>query len=276
MSHTSVNPKATTTKQPMTWARILPRVLGLLMLATALIWTALPGAGVALAQDGAEPTVVPAEEIAGGVVDLTVQAAENTAGLIEDTLSRIVQSPRSELGRLLLVIGGVVLLFAGWRLYEFVVLIAGFVVGAALALALFNPDSNEVIITTAALLLGGVAGALLGFFLYHVAVFVIGAYIGIALTNGAATALALAPVSPLVLLVGGIIGGLLLLGLSFEFLILVAALIGAQMLTLGLGLDAAWTLIFAVVGVILQLVLVRSTGFNWRTGRRYVYRPRRA
>ena len=46
--------------------------------------------------------------------------------------------------------------------------------------------------------------------------------------------------------------------------------VGAQMLTLGLGLTPIWTLIFVAIGVLVQLGLARAYNFDWRT------RPRRA
>lgn len=243
---------------------VITRGIGALMLVFALLMTALP----VMAQDTPVVTPIPAEDLAEDIVDVTVQAAEGTANLFEDFMNRLIQTPRSEAVRLLMVLGGVVLLVAGWRLYEFVALIAGFIIGASIAVALFGNDN--VVLTTAAMLLGGIVGALLGYFLYYVAIFVVGAYIGIILTNALASALLLTPVSSIALLIGGLLGGIVLVGLSFEFVILLSALVGAQMLTLGLGLDVAWTLILTVFGVIIQFLLVRSTRFDYRT------RPRRA
>lgn len=275
-SPTSLNATSKTkTKQSADAPRIfnssgfIPRGIGVLLIVMALlIPTALP----VMAQDTpvATPvfTPIPAEELADDIVDVTVQAAEGTANLFEDFMNRLIQTPRSEAVRLLMVLGGVILLVAGWRLYEFVALIAGFIIGASVAVALFGSDN--AVLSTAAMLLGGIVGALLGYFLYYVAIFLIGAYIGIVLTNALASALLLTPVSSIALFIGGLLGGIVLVGLSFEFVILLSALVGAQMLTLGLGLDVAWTLILTVFGVIIQFLLVRSTRFDYRT------RPRRA
>jgi len=106
-------------------------------------------------------------------------------------------------------------------------------------------------------------------FLYYLAVFVIGAYVGVLLTNSAAVAFSLTPVSGLALLIGAVIGGIVLLSLSFEFLVLLSSIVGAQMLSLGLGLDAVWTLIFAIAGIIIQFGLMRSFNYDFRR------RPRR-
>lgn len=178
----------------------------------------------------------------------------------------MTQAPKSELGRILLVVGGVLLLIAGWRIYDFIIVVAGFLIGALIAGSLVTTDNT--FISLGVFLVGGLIGALLSAILYYVAVFMIGAYLGISLTGALANALSLAPVSPLALLVGGLIGGLVLIGLSFEFLVLVSALVGAQMLTLGFGLNVVWTLIFAVVGVIVQLGLLRVYHYDFRRRRR--------
>lgn len=214
------------------------------------------------------PDVTPVpEDVAGEIVNLTTETAEATAATLEDFLNRLVQTPRTDAARVLLIAGGLILLLAGWRIYEVIILVAGFLIGASIATALIVTDS--ALINIAVLLIGGIIGVALSALLYYVAVFLIGAYIGIALTSGLAAALALTPVSALVLLIGGILGGAILVGLSFEFLILISALVGAQMLTLGLGLDAVWTIILAVVGIIVQLALTRTLNYEIRR------RPRR-
>jgi hypothetical protein len=252
------------------------------MIALALLAIAF-GAMPLSAQDAtpvpAVPTVDPAvdeavEEAAEEIVDLAVEGAESTVNLLEQFLQRLTTAPQSSLVRALMLIGGLALLVGGWRVYDFVVIIAGFFIGGLLAVALL--DSPDPVLTVAALLIGGVLGMLLSYFLYYAAVFLIGAYIGIVLTDALATALALTPVSALALLIGGIIGGLVLIGLSFEFLVLLSALVGAQMLSLALGLSAGWTLIFAVIGIIIQLVLIRSFRYDFRRRRRRFVPFRRA
>jgi hypothetical protein len=221
-----------------------------------------------------ELTPVPAEEVAEDIVGATVQVAESTANTFENFLNRLMQVPRSDIVRVLLVIGGVMLLAAGWRIYEFVILIAGFLIGAAIALSLVTPENSGLELV--AFLVGGLIGAGLSFFLYNVAVFIIGAYLGIVITNGLGVLFGLAPISPLILLIGGILGGLILLGLSFQFLIVLAVLVGAQMLSLGLGLDTTWTLLFAAVGIIVQLGLMRTFNYSFRRprSRAFFRRPR--
>ncbi|MBZ0295896.1 MAG: hypothetical protein K8L99_25275 [Anaerolineae bacterium] len=206
------------------------------------------------------------EDVAEGLVDLTVGAAEGTAVTLDSFLARLISAPQTPLVRILFILGGVILLVAGWRVYDFIVIIAGFLIGASIAVSLVGTDNTFLVI--AALLIGGLIGAALGIFLYYVAVFVIGAYIGILITNAIASALALTPISPVILLIGGLIGGLVLIGLSFEFLVLLSSLVGAQLLTLALGLNALWLLVFAVIGIIIQLALIRSFNYDFRRRRR--------
>jgi hypothetical protein len=158
---------------------------------------------------------------------------------------------------LLLVVGGVILLAGGWRVYDYIVVIAGFLIGAAIALSLVTSEST--LITIAAILTGGLIGAFLAIYAFALGVFLIGAYVGIVLTGALAGEL-----SPLILLLGGIIGGLLLLRLSFHFLVVVSSVVGAQMLTLGLALEPIWTIILAIGGIILQMYLIRYNNHSYR------------
>lgn len=250
-----------------------------------LLVLALFSTGALLAQDplatpvpiftatpGVQPTAIPGEEVADELVDITVDAGQATINLIDDFINRLTTTPQSDVVRVLMIIVGVLLLLAGWRIYDYIALIAGFVVGALVAMSLIN--TTDQLVTLLVALIGGVIGAALGAFLYTIAVFLIGVYVGVLLTNGLAATLALTPVSPLVLLIGGLVGGLLMVALSFELLILFSALVGAQMLTLALGLPPLWTLIIAVIGVVIQLGLARAFRYDFRRRVRPFYRRR--
>lgn len=202
------------------------------------------------------------EALAGDIVDLTVDAAESSTNAVDDFLERLITTPQSDLMRVLLVVGGALLLVAGWRVYDFIVIIAGFIVGAAIALSLVTTENT--FLGVGAILLGGVIGAALSVYMYLVGIFLIGAYIGIVLTGAIAAELSQTEVSSLLLFVGGLIGAFVLLGLSFEFLIFVASIIGAQMLTLALQLDITWTIILAIIGIVLQLGYMRRTNYSYR------------
>jgi len=220
----------------------------------------------AVAQDPA-PTTVP-------IVTTTINAAQATTDIMVNFFNRLTQTPESTVMRVLMVVVALVLLVAGWRVYEFVIVIAGAMVGAAIASSLIV--SSDAAVNLVVLLIGGVIGAVLSFFLYYVAVFLIGMHFGILLTNGLATTLALQPVSPLVLLIGGVIGGVILLGLSFQFLIILSSLVGAQLLVTALGLPAVWMIVIALIGILIQFGLTRTYHYDFRRSRRVVYRRRAA
>jgi hypothetical protein len=250
-----------------------PRVIfGIVLLIVSALFI-----GSALAQE--EPTSTPVtievdvEEAAQSAVELTESAAQATANVVTDLVNRLTEVPRSDVVRILFVIGGVLLLVAGWRIYEFIILLAGILIGASVGAALVG--QSELVLQVAAALVGGLIGAVLAIFLYYLAVFFIGAYVGIILTNAIAVALGAEVVSALVLFIGALIGGLLLLALSIELLILLAVVVGAQLLVLGLGLGAEWILIFIIVGVIVQLMATRYYGYNIRRRPRRLYWPRR-
>lgn len=205
------------------------------------------------------------EQAAGEIVDFTVNTAEGLAGTVQDLVNRLIVPPQNGVLRLLMLLGGIVLLVAGWRVSNLIVVIAGFLIGALIASSLVT--TNEMLVEVAALVIGGLVGALLSYFLYYVAVFLLGAYIGIMLTNALASAVGLVPVSAIALLIGGVIGGIVLIGISLEFMILFSALIGAQILVLIFGLSAPWLIVLAVLGVIIQLGLMRVFRYDYRAYR---------
>lgn len=205
-------------------------------------------------------------EVAEDAVETAENFTEVTGTQLESLLERIVQPPRSVIIQVILVIIGVVLLVFGWRVYDFIVLLAGAWVGASLASALIVTDS--AIIEVAAILIGGFVGAVLAFFVYFIAVFIIGMYVGAILTTALASLFSLTPVTPIALLIGAIIGGFVLLGLSAELVIFISALVGAQMLTAGLGLTREWILLFTILGIVVQYMSTRYYNFNLRRPRR--------
>jgi Domain of unknown function (DUF4203) len=77
---------------------------------------------------------------------------------------------------IVLVLGGVVACFAGYRLFRIVLAIYGFILGAMLASSLMG-ISNHVGMIVAAVI-GGIVGALLFTFAYYVCIGLIGAAMG--------------------------------------------------------------------------------------------------
>ena len=219
------------------------------------------GISAALAQEPPPPTRTPApgstlEQTARDAVDITEDIAQATARTLQDFLDQITITPESDALRLLLIVAGALLLVAGWRISQFIIIITGMAVGAILAVTLVG--EAEGIMPLVALIIGGLLGAGLAALLYTVAVFFIGAYIGLVLVNAAASVLGVDQVSAVALLIGAAIGGVLLLGLSFQLLVLLSAVVGAQMLTQGLDLASEWTLLLAIGGILIQLIAIRT------------------
>ncbi|MCL4248997.1 MAG: hypothetical protein KJ065_12695 [Anaerolineae bacterium] len=202
-------------------------------------------------------------------VDLTVQAAEGTVSFIQDLLIRLSQPPRSDLARVLLLIGGVLLLVAGWRIYDFVIIVAGAIIGGLVATALVPGDGG--LIDIAAFLVGALIGVGLAVVFYYGAVLLIGAYVGIMLVTAFALALGAGGVSDIVVLLGALVGAVIMLSLSFEFLVLLSALVGAQLIVQALGLAPIWLLLLIILGAIIQFALVRAFRYEFRRRRRPLF-----
>ncbi len=237
------------------------------VLITALLALLLIPAGLLLAQDdgaGEEPPAIEVNEdqLADDIASVAEGVTEATVELSTDIIDRLTMAPQSEVVALLMVIGGVALLFAGWRIYDLLIVLAGVLVGAMIGLAAVQTDN--AVVEMAAVLIGGVIGGFLSVFLFYIAVFFIGAYVGLALVAVAANILNTGDPAAIASILGAILGGIILLMLSGELLIVFSAFLGAELVVLALGLDPVWTLILAVIGVVVQLALARSFNVNLR------------
>src|SRR5262249_53165608 len=88
----------------------------------------------AVAQEPA-PTTVP-------LVTGTINAAEATTDILVNFFNRLTETPQSTLMRVIMIVVGLVLLVAGWRVYEFIIVIAGAMVGAAIATSLITTNDT--------------------------------------------------------------------------------------------------------------------------------------
>jgi len=138
---------------------------------------------------------------------------------------------------LVLVVGGTLACFAGYRLFRFVLAIYGFILGAMLASSMMGANSTGAMVGAA--IVGGIAGALVLTFAYFVGIALVGAGLGALIahalwqSSGTGDPPALAVV---LLAVAGSVGAMLLQ----RYVIIVATSFGG-----------AWTLlvgIFAMTG----------------------------
>src|SRR5262245_26865290 len=138
---------------------------------------------------------------------------------------------------LVLVVGGTLACFAGYRLFRFVLAIYGFILGAMLASSMMGANSTGAMVGAA--IVGGIAGALVLTFAYFVGIALVGAGLGALIahalwqSSGTGDPPALAVI---LLAVAGSVGAMLLQ----RYVIIVATSFGG-----------AWTLlvgIFAMTG----------------------------
>ena len=83
---------------------------------------------------------------------------------------------------LLLLVGGVVACFAGYRLFRIVLAIYGFILGAMLASSMMGVSNTTGMIVAA--LVGGVVGALVLVFAYFIGIGLVGAGLGALVAHG--------------------------------------------------------------------------------------------
>jgi hypothetical protein len=202
------------------------------------------------------------EQAAEDVVETTETVTEGVVDSFVTIIEELTDKPENDVVLLAMVIGGVLLLVGGWRIYEYIVVIAGILVGALFAVALVADESTTIQIF--ALIIGALLGAALSVFLYYIAVFFIGAYLGMVLLQAIANALDIAEPTAIALLVAAIIGGIIAVGLGVELLVVLSAVVGAQMLVVALGLESYWILILAIIGIVIQVYATRYYGYSLR------------
>lgn len=185
--------------------------------------------------------------------------------LVQEIETRLDALPEQDLVRLLLIGGGLALMFLGWRFYGIVVGIGGALVGGVLV-TLLMPDAHLLAIALA-MLLGAVLGVASAVFIYQVGIVLVGLYTGAIITAQLIAQFEPA-INPYLLIIGGaIIGGITLLILSFELLIVISAILGGQMLAQGLELGIGWAVLFMIISIVIQAGLRRRTGYNPRRRR---------
>lgn len=129
-----------------------------------------------------------------------------------------------------LLAGGVLSCFAGYRVFRFVLGFFGFVLGALVASSAMGADQTLWMLGAA--LLGGIAGALILVFAYFAGVALIGAGIGAGLVMAIWAAMGREP-GMLPVLVMGILGALGALALQRYVIIVSTAFGGAQTAIVG-------------------------------------------
>lgn len=134
----------------------------------------------------------------------------------------------------LLVVGGLVSCFAGYRFFRVVLVLYGFILGALLATSLVGAGNTTQLVIAA--IAGGAAGGLILYFAYFVGVALVGAAIGAVVVHAIWAQLGRDP-QPLVVILFAIAGAAAAMVLQ-RYVIIVATAFGG-----------AWTLILATLAL---------------------------
>ena len=129
-----------------------------------------------------------------------------------------------------LLFGGLVATFFGYRLFKFVLAIFGFIVGALAASSIWGASNTAYMVVTA--IVGGMAGSLLLLAAYFVGVALVGAALGALVANLIWTQIEGDP-HPFVVVLASVAGALLATWLQRYVIILGTAFGGAWTILLG-------------------------------------------
>lgn len=246
----------------------LQGVISSLLLLGILLLSVMPlmAQGSPIDTDG-DVITIDTEQAAEQIIQVSGSVAEQAAEWFNTFINNLYNVPQSDAVRLALVIGGIILLMLGARVYKNIILIAGAIVLAANLVAIVGSDNLTVNIVL--IIIGAILGALIARFLFYVAVFLIGAYVGIIATASVILTFDVGPVPAWIILLAALIGGFVMVALSFELLLILSSIVGAQMLVLGLGVRPVvlWVLILTIVGILIQFILARRLGFSLRRRR---------
>ena len=130
-----------------------------------------------------------------------------------------------------LIAGGLVACFVGYRLFKFVLGIFGFIIGALAASSIWGPSDTTYMVIAA--ILGGIAGSLLLLAAYFVGVALVGAGLGALLANLIWMRIEGDP-HPFVVVLFSVAGALLATWLQRYVIILATAFAGAWTLVVGI------------------------------------------
>ncbi len=134
----------------------------------------------------------------------------------------------------ILLVGGVVACFLGYRLFKFVLAIFGFIIGALAASSIFGQGDTTYMVLAA--IGGGIAGGLLLLAAYFVGVALIGAGLGALIANLIWTQIEGDP-HPFVVVLFSVAGALL------------ATWLQRYVIILGTAFGGAWTLIVGALAI---------------------------
>jgi Domain of unknown function (DUF4203) len=140
--------------------------------------------------------------------------------------------PYQPAAALLLVVGGIIACFAGYRLFRTVLGIYGFILGALMASSVMGSTNTIGMILAA--IVGGIVGAIVLTFAYFVGIALIGAGLGALLAHVTWTQFQPTDPPAFVIIVLAILGAIGAMVLQRYIIVVGTALVGAWTLILGL------------------------------------------
>ena len=144
----------------------------------------------------------------------------------------MVPYPYQPAAALLLVVGGIIACFAGYRLFRTVLAIYGFILGALMASSMMGSTNTMGMILAA--IVGGIAGAVILTFAYFVGIALIGAGLGALLAHVAWTAFQPTDPPAFVIIMLAILGAIGAMVLQRYIIVVGTALVGAWTLIVGM------------------------------------------
>src|SRR5438552_4082290 len=133
---------------------------------------------------------------------------------------------------IVLVLGGGLACFAGYRLFRFVLAIYGFILGAMVASSLVAPSMTVWMVVAA--IVGGLVGAVVLMFAYLVGIALVGAGLGALVAHLAAQYFGPGDPPPIVLIVLAVLGAIAAMLLQRYVIIVATAFGGAWTVIVGL------------------------------------------
>lgn len=128
----------------------------------------------------------------------------------------------------LFILTGLLICFFGYRIFRFVLAVAGFIIGASFiaGVAYTLTEGQDLLVIIIAGIAGGFISALALLFLYSAGVFILGALFGIVLFSGTSIFINY-NISPIIYIIPAVLCGVLALLVQRFMLILITSLIGA-------------------------------------------------
>ncbi|HLA45585.1 MAG TPA: hypothetical protein VJZ27_19205 [Aggregatilineales bacterium] len=166
----------------------------------------------------------------------------------------------------ILVVVGVVLLIAGWKLYDWIVAAPGIVVGGMVAAILLRDQDAPFLVL--GVLIGAGIGALLALFIHGIVIWGIGAILGSFLFDSLWVDIMRETPPDWLFVVGVFVGGFAFVALYDLLEVVIVAAIGAGMIGIAFDLNTLWIGALFLAGLVIQWRLALAFNENIFTERK--------